>query len=281
MTIHEIFSLPPELRLLFVNNGINLIAAILILTIGWFIARLAGRWTRTGLSRIPQFDATLRPLVATTIRYAIIAITVIAVLGRLGVETNSIIAIVGAAGIAIGLALQSTLSNVAAGVMLLLIRPFRVGDKIRAGDVIGTVREIELFRTVVITDDLLYTSIPNSTVFAANIVNETREGRRRFSIPIVLDHTSNIAEAKEVILDVMTSHPKVLGAPVPSVTVTSVDHTGVTLTAFGFTLNSDFGPAKDAVQIEIFRRIAGDERFRFPRHVVTLDSVPVSSVTLS
>ena len=171
----DFFNLPPEMRLLFVNNGINLIAAILILVIGWTVARLAGRWARIGLDRIPHFDATLRPLVASFIRYGIIAVTIIAVLQRFGVETTSLIAILGAAGIAVGLALQGTLSNVAAGVMLLLVRPFRVGDKIRAGDTIGVVREIELFRTIVITDDLLYLSVPNSTLFAATIYNLYKE----------------------------------------------------------------------------------------------------------
>ncbi len=171
-SMSSFLSLPPELRLLFVNNGINLISAILILGIGWSVARLAGRWTKIGLDKIPHFDPTLRPLLASFIRYGIIAVTVIAVLQRFGVETTSLIAVLGAAGIAVGLALQGTLSNVAAGVMLLLVRPFRVGDKIQAGGVTGTVREIELFRTVIITDDLLYISVPNSTIFAANIVNE-------------------------------------------------------------------------------------------------------------
>lgn len=119
------FFLPPELRLLFVNKGINLIAAILILVAGWTVAQLAGRWTRLGLNKVPHFDATLRPLIASFIRYSIIAVTIIAVLQRFGVETTSLITILGAAGIAVGLALQSTLSNVAAGVMLLVVRPFQ------------------------------------------------------------------------------------------------------------------------------------------------------------
>jgi len=276
MSLTDIFKLPPELRLLLVNNGINLIAAILILTIGWLIATLLGRWVRIGLSRIPHFDPTLRPLIASAIRYGIIAVTLIAVLGRFGVETSSLIAVVGAAGIAVGLALQSTLSNVASGVMLLLIRPFQVGDKIQAGGIVGTVREIELFRTVIITDDLLFTSIPNSTIFASNIVNETRESRRRFGIPIMLDHSTDIGEAQKMILGLMTSNPKVLQLPAPTVPITSIDQNGVTLTAYGYTLNRDSGPVKDATQIEMFRRVSEDERFRFPRQVVSLRGGPLT-----
>lgn len=270
----DFFSLPPEMRLLFVNNGINLIAAILILVLGWTVARLAARWTRIGLDRIPHFDPTLRPLVASFIRYGILAVTIIAVLQRFGVETTSLIAVLGAAGLAIGLAMQNTLANVAAGVMLLMVRPFRVGDKIQAGDVKGVVREIELFRTVVITDDMLYLSVPNSTIFAAIIVNETRETRRRFNIPIVLDHSSDIAKARTIILDIMAANPKVLKAPLPAVPIGAIDQNGVTLTAQGFTSNADFGATRDAVQIEIFRRMSDEDSVRFPRHVVSLRGGP-------
>ncbi|HEY4124588.1 MAG TPA: mechanosensitive ion channel family protein, partial [Rhizomicrobium sp.] len=192
------------------------------------------------------------------------------VLQRFGVETTSLIAVLGAAGIAVGLALQSTLSNVAAGVMLLLVRPFRVGDRVQAGGVTGAVREIELFRTVIITDDLLYVSVPNSTIFAANIVNETRETRRRFSIPIMLDHSSDIAEAQKAILSILTANSKVLQSPKPGVPITSIDQNGVTLTALGYTANADSGPTKDAVQIEMFRRVTQDENLRFPRQVVSV-----------
>lgn len=261
----DFINLPPELRLLFVNNGINLIAAILILVLGWTLARFAGRWTRLGLERIPQFDPTLRPLVSSFIRYGILAVTVIAVLQRFGVETTSLIALLGAAGIAIGLALQGTLSNVAAGVMLLLVRPFRVGDKIRAGDAMGIVREIQLFRTVIVTDDLLSLSVPNSNLFAATIANELREGRRRFSFPIVLDHESDIARAQSIILDIVRANPKVLKAPAPSATIAGMDQNGIALTVLGYTVTADTGAAKDAIQLEIFRRLSDEQGIRFAR----------------
>ena len=271
----EIFNLPPELRLLFVNNGINLIAAILILVVGWTLARLVGRWVRIGLNRIPQFDPTLRPLVASFVRYGILAVTIIAVLQRFGVETTSLIAILGAAGIAVGLALQGTLSNVAAGVMLLLVRPFRVGDKIRAGDTVGVVREIQMFRTIVITDDLLYLSVPNSVLFATTIVNESREGRRRFNFPIMLDHSSDIAKARQIILDIVAANPKVLNAPAPAVPIASFDQNGVMLNVMGYTITADSGSVKDAIQLEIFRSLTEEESVRFPRHVVSLRGNPL------
>lgn len=270
----DFFSLPPELRLLFVNNGINLIAAILILVVGWTLARLLARWTRLGLGRIPHFDPTLRPLVASMIRYAIITFTLIAVLQRFGVETTSFIAVVGAAGVAVGLAMQSTLSNVAAGVMLLLVRPFRVGDKIRAGDTIGVVREIELFRTIVITDDLLYLSVPNSTLFAATIVNESRESRRRFNFQIVLDHSSDISKAQAIIQDVIAANPKVLKQPAPAAPIAAIDQHGVTLNILGYTSTADSGSAKDAIQLEIFRRMTQEQSISFPSRVVSLRGDP-------
>ncbi|HVZ70641.1 MAG TPA: mechanosensitive ion channel domain-containing protein [Rhizomicrobium sp.] len=271
----DFFNLPPELRLLFVNNGINLVAAVLILVIGWTLARLLARWTRLGLNRIPQFDPTLRPLVASIIRYGIIAFTIIAVLQRFGVETTSFIAVVGAAGVAVGLAMQSTLSNVAAGVMLLLVRPFRVGDRIRAGETAGTVREIELFRTVIVNDDLLYLSVPNSTLFAATIVNESRESRRRFNFQIVLDHNSDIAKAQAIMRDVIGSNPKVLKSPPPATPIAAIDHNGVTMNVLGYTSTAETGQVKDEIYLEIFRRLKQEEDVYFPSRAVNLRRDPM------
>jgi small conductance mechanosensitive channel len=167
-TLHAI-----ELWLL--NSATNFLAAVLILIAGWIASRLGARWTRRGLERFPHFDPTLKPLLASLVRYAILIVAFIEVLQRFGVETTSLIAVVGAAGLAFGLALQGTLSNVAAGVMLLILRPFRVGDGILVAGQSGTVREIGLFTTILISDDLAYVSIPNASIFGGVIVNNSRE----------------------------------------------------------------------------------------------------------
>ncbi|HEY2835010.1 MAG TPA: hypothetical protein VGI89_00480, partial [Rhizomicrobium sp.] len=120
-----------QLELLLVDGGVRFLAAIAILVIGWILATYIKRWIQVGLERIP-FDETLKPLLASLFRYAILVLTFILVLEQFGVQTTGLIAVLGAAGLAIGLALQGTLSNVAAGVMLLILRPFRVGHYIQA-----------------------------------------------------------------------------------------------------------------------------------------------------
>ena len=123
------------------------ISALVILLVGWWIAGRAHFLVRRALDRVPRIDDTLKPFLSSTVRYFVIVITVVAVLAEFGVQTTSIIAVLGAAGLAIGLALQGTLQNIAAGIMLLILRPFRVGEYIDAGGVAGTVDAINLFTT--------------------------------------------------------------------------------------------------------------------------------------
>jgi small-conductance mechanosensitive channel len=152
----------PALETLLLDSSINLLAAILIIILGWVVAGWAARWVRRGLGKLPHFDRTLIPLIATLVRYAVLAAAAIAVLQRFGVETTSLIVVLGAAGLAIGLALQRVLSNVAAGVMLLILRPFRVGDYIQAAGRSGAVREI-----VLESEKRVLKSLPPTTGVAA------------------------------------------------------------------------------------------------------------------
>ena len=133
--------------------GINFLAAVITLILGIWISRRASTMTRTWLSRIDRLDRTLVPLLAALVRYAGLTLTIIVTLGNFGIQTASIIAVLGAAGIAVGLALQGTLSNVAAGLMLLFLRPFKIGDWVEAAGVSGSVREIGLFTTTSDTFD--------------------------------------------------------------------------------------------------------------------------------
>jgi len=228
--MNQILSLPPdEIRHLVVNNGIGLIAAVLTLIIGWTVARLAGRWLRFALDRIPQFDRTLTPLLTKMVRYGIMAITVILMLQRFGVETTSLIAVLGAAGLAIGLALQGTLSNVAAGVMLLVLRPFKVGDYIEVNSTAGTVREVGLFTTVLVTADLLYVSMPNSAIFSNTITNFTREPNRRINLTIRIGYDDNIEHVQKIALDIIAADPRILKTPQPIVPVAALEQSSVNL----------------------------------------------------
>ena len=257
----------PALTVMLVDGGLNFLAAVLILIIGWTIATWAARWTRSGLDRLRYLDPTLKPLLTSILRYTILALTVMAVLARFGVQTTSVIALLGAAGIAVGLALQGTLSNVASGVMLLVLRPFRVQENIFAGGVKGVVREIGLFRTIINTDEGVYVSIPNATLFSATIVNNSRENIRRTSFTVDIDHAADIDVAQAAILKAVSADIRVLKTPPPDVQVSALSGATTTLSIQAWTRNSDFGSAQSDL-LKAVRRCLQSVQVGPPRQLV-------------
>ena len=261
----------PQLWSLAIDQSINLIAGIVILCAGWMLANAAARWTRAGLGRVRYMDPTLKPLIASLARYAILVFTLMAVLERFGVRTTSLIAILGAAGLAVGLALQGTFSNVASGVLLLLLRTFRVGEEISAGGCSGTVREIGLFRTVIITGDGLYVSMPNSTIFSANIVNNSREPNRRVSFEINVDHTADVGKALTLAVQVAKSNKRVLNTPEPAASVSALGDSEATIQVSAWTGNGDHDKAASEIKRAIRERFR-DEQIHPPHQLVRVAS---------
>ncbi len=219
------FTLDPTTRTMLVSDALNFVAAIVILIIGSIIASAASRWTWRVLQRVSFLDPALKPLARSLVRYAILAVTIIAVLQRFGVETTSLIAIFGAAGLAFGLGLQGTLSNVAAGVMLLVLRPFQIGETIEilgTANTRGRVREIGLFRTTVVAPDNTELSMPNSTIFSAIIANYSREPLSRVDIQFSISASNNISKAERIVVDTLKSAPQVAKHPQPVSDVQSI-----------------------------------------------------------
>lgn len=243
----------PALTVMFVNGALAFLAAVLILIAGWSLAAWINKWLRGTMRNTHVIDDTLKPLIANMARYAILAFTLVAVLGQFGVQTTSLIALLGAAGLAVGLALQGTLSNVASGVMLLGLSPFRAHDRIKVTDIVGTVDEIGLFRTIVITDDGIYVSIPNATIFSATISNFSREKKRRADFTVDIDHGEDIATAQKAILAVLTADPRVLKVPAPVVEVSGLNGIATSLAVQAWFENRDFGGARSELQ----RRVRG------------------------
>ncbi len=231
----------PALTVMLVDGALNFLAATLILIAGWTLARWFGRWVRNALSHAHYIDDTLKPLLANFARYGILAVTIVAVLGQFGVQTTSLIALLGAAGLALGLALQGTLSNVASGVMLLFLRPFRVAERIVAADITGTVREIGLFRTVLITDEGVFVSVPNSIIFSGIIVNNSRETLRRTNFTVDIDHGEDIAAVQKIICAALAADSRVLQSPAADVVVESIIGPTVLLSVQAWVKNTDFG----------------------------------------
>ena len=238
----------PALTVMLVNGAVNILIAVLILIAGWVVARWVGRWSRDLVGNSHYIDETLKPLVSNFVRYGILAITIVAVLSQFGVQTTSLIAILGATGLAIGLALQGTLSNVASGVMLLFLRPFRVFDHVKLSDVTGMVREIGLFRTEIVTDNGNFVSIPNATIFSATIVNLSRETTRRTDFTVEIDRAEPLDRVQKAILDALAAEKRVLKSPAPTVEVATLGPVSTILSIQVWLANRDFGGALSDVK---------------------------------
>ena len=219
--------------------GLDFVAAILTLIFGIWLSRRASRLTADWLSRVDRLDRTLVPIMAALVRYAGLTLTIVITLGNFGVETTSIIAVLGAAGLAVGLALQGTLSNVAAGLMLLFLRPFRIGDWVEAAGVSGSVREIGLFTTTIDTFDNVYISIPNSSIWSSNIINHARYGTRRMDLDIGIGYDSSLDTAETALMS-LAADPRVLSDPAPRFLVVSYGDSAIKVRLRAYASYDDF-----------------------------------------
>lgn len=223
--------------------GMDLLGAIVILAVGWWVAGRASALVRHSLKNTKFVDATLKPLAASIVRYAILIFVLIAVLSNFGVETTSIIAVLGAAGLAVGLALQGTLSNIAAGVMILVLRPLKIDEFIEAGSVSGTVVEISLFTTLLKTPDGVYISAPNSQIWNSSIKNYSRNPTRRLDIKVGIAYDDDVDAALEFLKNLVAADERVLKDPAPMSFVATLGESSVDLTARGWVATADFWPA--------------------------------------
>ena len=209
--------------------GLKVFGAIAILIFGWIAARWIRSSVKRGLAKIPWMDGTLRPLIANILWWIIIAFVCVAVLNQFGVQTTSIIAVLGAAGLAVGLALQGTLSNVAAGVMLLILRPFKIGDFIEASSLSGLVMDIGLFTSELKTADGVYIMVPNSNLWNTNITNYSRNRTKRIDLEIGISYEDDLEGAMDVLRAVMVRDKRILADPPPQTMVTELADSSVNI----------------------------------------------------
>ena len=194
---------------LLLSYAVNIVAAIAIVIIGMIVARIVSN-TVNRLLLARKIDATVADFLSALVRYGIIAFTLIAALGRVGVQTASVIAVLGAAGLAVGLALQGSLSNLAAGVLLVMFRPFRAGEYVDLGGVAGTVLNVQIFSTTMRTVDGKIVVIPNGKIIAGNIINFSREPVRRNEFIIGVAYDSDIDQVKKILTDIIQSEDRIL-----------------------------------------------------------------------
>lgn len=229
-----------SLQVLVVTYALSVIGAVLILIVGWTMSRLMGRWVRSLLTRTHRVDPTVVGFFSIFVRYAVLVVVVIMVLGQFGVQTASIITALGAAGLAIGLALQGTLQNIAAGIMLLILRPFRVGEYIDAGGLSGTVQEIGLFATELKTVDGLFRMAPNSLLWNVPVTNYSRRAERRHDLVIGIGYEDDIESAQSVLMDLAGAEVRILADPEPWAFVSELGDSAVSVTLRYWTKSGDW-----------------------------------------
>lgn len=218
--------------------GIRVISAAAIMIAGWVI----GSWVRKRILNFKKLDPTISGFLGGFAKYAVLAVAIVAVLGQFGIETASLLAVLGAAGLAIGLALQGTLSNVAAGTMLLILRPFKVGDYVEFGGTGGTVQSIGLFGTELNTPDNKYVFAPNSNVWGSDLVNYSRNKQRRQDIPVGISYNDDINKAFDVIQKVVDSDDRLIRTKdkEPIIRVVAMGDSSVDLMVRLWTKTEDF-----------------------------------------
>lgn len=206
-----------QLAALAVQYSFSIAGALVVLIVGWILSGFISRWTYRGLERIHGIDETLARFFQSLVHYGLLVLVFVAVLGQFGVQTTSVVAALGAAGLAIGLALQGTLQNIAAGIMLLVLRPLRVGEYIETGSVKGFIIEIGLFATEMKTADGLYLMAPNSTLWNTPITNHSRENDRRQELSVAVANDVDATVVKKTILDIVRADQRVQPTPPPQV----------------------------------------------------------------
>jgi small conductance mechanosensitive channel len=224
---------------LLLQYAVNLISAVLILFIGNIIVKTIANGVAKML-RKKDMDEAVVEFLHSLVRYLLFVIVLIAALGRLGVQTASVVAVIGAAGLAIGLALQGSLSNFAAGVLIVAFRPFKSGDYVEIGGVAGSVESIQIFQTILTTPDNKMVVVPNGAVIGSAITNYSRHDTRRIDYVIGVSYNADLKKTKEVLTRVVEADPRVLKDPAPTIGVVALADSSVNFVVRPWVATGDY-----------------------------------------
>ncbi len=206
--------------------GLQVLAAIIIFVVGRWVAKIVTGIVVKLMTRA-HVEATLVDFVKNLCFIGLMTFVIIAALSKLGVETASLAVVIGAAGLAIGFALQGTLSNFAAGVMLIIFKPFKLGDYVEAGGKAGTVKEIQIFNTVLHSPDNVRIIVPNGQVTGSAITNYTTTGSRRLDLVVGIAYESDLKKAKQLLQDIIAADSRVMEEPAPTIAVAELGDSSV------------------------------------------------------
>ena len=247
------------------------IQLLFIFIVGYIFARwLSNRFNRT-FSKFRHVDQTMVVFLTGVIHYSVIILTLIICLGKLGVQTTSIVTVLGAAGLAVGLALQGTLTNIASGIMILFLRPFKIGEYIEVGETKGTVEIIGLFSTQLKDVNGLFVMAPNSHLWSKTIKNYSRNDVRRVVIQLGIAYGDDISKAKAVITEILSKDSSVLKQPAPQIQVDLLDSSSVNLLVKFWVTRSNYLSVKSKILQEFKEQLPAHEiNFPFPQSEVTI-----------
>jgi small conductance mechanosensitive channel len=236
--------------------GLKLLGAVVILLLGMWLSRRLSKTLDRAFERA-HMEATLRGFLRNIAYAAMLVIVVVAALQSLGVPTTSVMAVLGAAGLAIGLALKDSLSNIASGVMLIVQRPFHVGDFVQAAGLEGTVDQIRVFQTKLRTTDNRVVVVPNSLITTAPIINFTANPQRRIDLTVGVGYEDDLKAARAVLLEVAAANPLVLAAPPPEALVTTLGESSVNLELRAWVNTPDYGNARSELTAAVRDGLVG------------------------
>jgi small conductance mechanosensitive channel len=250
--------------------SVNAFKALGVLILGWMFAASLARGVRRRIAARPEIDQTLGTFVASLVRWAILAMVLVAVLGIFGIQATSVVAVFGAASLAIGLALQGTLANLAAGVMLVLFRPYKIGDYVDIAGTSGTVRDLTLFTTELNTPDNVQIIVPNGQAWGAIITNFSAHDTRRCDLVFGIDYGDDADAAVAIILETLRADDRIFVDPEPWVKVTALGASSVDITARLWCASQDYWDLKFETLLTVKKAFdAGGISIPYP-HVVEI-----------
>jgi len=261
-----------------IQHGPGIVIALVILIIGRWIAMWMAAISKKAMGRA-GVDVTLSRFLSKLIYYALLTAVVIAAADQAGIKTTSFVAILGAAGLAIGLALKDSLSNFASGVMLILFRPFRVGDLVTVGGVTGKIRQIDIFSTILVTGDNQKYILPNSSITSDVINNVNAEPTRRIDLVIGIGYEDDIQLAKKTLAEIIAADERILKDPAPLIAVSDLADSSVNLIVRPWVNSEDYWNVRFDLLEKI--KLTFDERgisFPYPQHDVHLYKQPEAAV---
>ena len=226
---------------------INAVKAVIVLIVGWIVAGLVSGMVRRRVNATPRIDPTLGNFIAGIVKWVILLMVLVAVLGLFGIEATSLVAVLGAATLAIGLALQGTLSDLAAGFMLILFRPYKLGQYVDIGGTAGTVKDLNLFVTELVTPDNVQIIVPNGQAWGAIITNFSHHETRRVDLVFGIDYGDDADRAMKIIEEQARADGRVHDDPAPWVRVTNLGDSSVDLTARLWVDAADYWEVKFAL----------------------------------